>query len=43
MVQIHFHYTNSAGRKRDNFKTLNCTSSMVQKLCSLFQKKALWI
>jgi len=45
MVRIHFHYTknNSAGKKLDNFKTLNYTGSAVQKLRFWWQKKALWV
>jgi len=36
-------HKNNAGRKLDDFKTLNCTSSAVQKLRFLCQKKALWV
>jgi len=36
-------HKNSVGRKRDDFKTLNCTSSAIQKLRFWCQKKALWV
>jgi len=36
-------HENSAGRKLDDFKTLNCTSSAVQNLCFWCQEKALCV
>jgi len=37
------HTKNSVGRKLDDFKTLNYTSSAVQKLRLWCPKKALWV
>jgi len=36
-------HKNSVGRKCDDFKTLNCTRSAVQKLRFWLQKKAIWV
>jgi len=36
-------HKNSAGRKCDDFKTLNYTSSAVQKLCFWSPKNTLWV
>jgi len=36
-------HKNIAGKKFEDFKTLNCTSSTVKKLRFWCQKKALWV
>jgi len=36
-------HKNNVGRKRDDFKTLNCSISAVQKLRFGFPRKARWV